>query len=119
MIEQRRRRVPVPVLAAAALISLAAMALLVDTLASNGSAMVLGFMVGLLVLGLAHGVWRGSGRARFWATVLATAGIVYALVPFGGLDTARVTQLVVASVVVVLLMVPVSSRRWFGDPSRR
>lgn len=107
-----------PVVVAAALISLGAMTILVDTLASSGSAMVAGFMVGLLALGLAQGVWRGSGRARFWASVLASAGIVYALVPLGGLDPGRVAQLVVASAVLVLLIVPGSSRRWFGDLSR-
>ncbi|SCG80218.1 hypothetical protein GA0070609_6312 [Micromonospora echinaurantiaca] len=115
MIEQSRRRVPVPVAVAAVAILLAATAILLGAMSSTGPSTVVGLVVGLLVLALAYGLWRGSGRARFWTTVFATAGAVYAVVPFTGLGVTTLLQIVVAALVVVLLLVPASSRRWFHD----
>ncbi|MEV4540589.1 hypothetical protein [Micromonospora echinaurantiaca] len=115
MIEQSRRRVPVPVAVAAVAILLVAAAILLGAMSSTGPSTAVGLVAGLFVLALAYGLWRGSGRARFRATVFATASAVYAVVPFTGLGVTTLLQIVVAALVVVLLLVPVSSRRWFHD----
>ncbi|WP_141721777.1 hypothetical protein [Micromonospora citrea] len=111
MIEQRRRRVPVPV-AAASVILVVAAALAVAMMSSGGPSIATGLIGVLLLLALAYGLWRGSGRARFWTTVLATVGVVHGVVTIRA-DTFGLLQIVGASVLVGLLLVPASSRRWF------
>ncbi|MEG3635817.1 hypothetical protein [Micromonospora palythoicola] len=118
MIEQSQRRVPVPV-AVASIIVLVAAALPASTMFAGGASMVYGLIGVLLLLALAHGLWRGSGRARFWTTVFATAVVVYGVVAITTAGALGLLQIVGASVVVGLLLVPVSSRRWFHDlPAR-
>ncbi|WP_405099957.1 hypothetical protein [Micromonospora sp. NBC_01412] len=115
MIKQNQRRVPMQVVAVALVILLVATAILVGAMSSSGPSRAIGLIVGLLVLALAYGVWRGSGRARFWTTIFSTAGVAYAVVPFAGVDALGLLQIVVASFIVGLLLVPTSSRRWFHD----
>ncbi|RKN42082.1 hypothetical protein [Micromonospora endolithica] len=117
MIEQPRRRPPLPIVAVALTTALVAVAVLVSAMASSGSSRIIGSMTALLVLGLAYGLWRGSGRARFWASVSATASAVYAVVPHFGVDASGLFQFVVSAVFVGLLLVPASSREWFHAPS--
>ncbi|WP_147252425.1 hypothetical protein [Micromonospora endolithica] len=61
MIEQPRRRPPLPIVAVALTTALVAVAVLVSAMASSGSSRIIGSMTALLVLGLAYGLWRGSG----------------------------------------------------------
>ncbi|MET8233049.1 hypothetical protein ABZS77_20505 [Micromonospora sp. NPDC005298] len=114
MIEQSQRHVPMPV-AAASVILLVAAALAATMMFSSGPSMAAGLIGVLLLLALAYGLWRGSGRARFWTTVFSTAGIVYGVVAITRADAFGLLQIVGASVLVGLLLVPASSRRWFDD----
>ncbi|MBM0227676.1 hypothetical protein [Micromonospora sp. ATA51] len=114
VIEQSERRVPVPV-TAAVVILLVATAIPAGKMLTSGPSRASGLIAGLLVLALAFGLWRGSGRARFWTTVFSTASVVYGVVAFAGADASGLLQSVGASVVVGLLLVPASSRRWFHD----
>ncbi|MBY8871827.1 hypothetical protein K7640_08235 [Micromonospora sp. PLK6-60] len=111
MIEQGRRRVPVPV-AAASVVLLVAAAFSASRM-FNGSSVAAGLVGVLLLLALAYGLWRGSGRARFWATVLATATAGYGVITVSKADASGLLQILGACVVVGLLLVPAASRRWF------
>ncbi|MEU5946800.1 hypothetical protein ABZ793_14710 [Micromonospora sp. NPDC047465] len=113
MIEQSQRRVPMPV-AAASVTLLVAAALPASMMFTSGRSMATGLIGVLLLLALAYGLWRGSGRARFWTTVFSTASIVYGVVAIAKADALGLLQIVGASVVVGLLLVP-ASRRWFHD----
>ncbi|WP_130330964.1 hypothetical protein [Micromonospora kangleipakensis] len=114
MIEQSQRRVPMPV-AAASVILLVAAALPASMMFTTGPSMASGLIGVLLLLALAYGLWRGSGRARFWTTVFSTASVVYGVVAITKAEGSGLLQIVGASVVVGLLLVPASSRRWFHD----
>ncbi|MER5702228.1 hypothetical protein ABT023_09770 [Micromonospora sp. NPDC002296] len=114
MIERSQRRVPMPV-AAASVILLVAIVFPATTMFASGPSMVIGLMQVLLLLALAYGLWRGSGRARFWATLFSTVSVVYGVVMIAGADALGLLEIVGASAIVGLLLVPVSSRRWFHD----
>ncbi|GHJ52232.1 hypothetical protein Nm8I071_15390 [Nonomuraea sp. TT08I-71] len=114
MIEQSQRRVPVPV-AAASVILLVAAALSASMMFGSGPSIATGSIGVLLLLALAYGLWRGSGRARFWTTVLSTASVVYGVVAITKADALGLLQIAGAAVIVGLLLVPASSRRWFHD----
>ncbi|MFC4144734.1 hypothetical protein ACFO0M_00525 [Micromonospora mangrovi] len=114
MIEQSQRRVPVPV-AAASVILLVAAALSASMMFGSGPSIATELIGVLLLLALAYGLWRGSGRARFWTTVLATASVVYGVVAITKADASGLLQILGAAVIVGLLLVPASSRRWFHD----
>ncbi|MGW4499218.1 hypothetical protein ACWENR_11480 [Micromonospora sp. NPDC004336] len=114
MIEQSRRRVPVPV-AAASVILLVGAVLPATMIFAGGPALATGLIGAVLLLALAYGLWRGSGRARFWATVLSTFSAVYGVYAIAQADASGLLQIVGASVVVGLLLAPASSRRWFHD----
>ncbi|MFG1886891.1 hypothetical protein ACGFIR_03345 [Micromonospora sp. NPDC049051] len=75
MIERSQRRVPVPV-AAASVILLVAAVLPASMMFTNGPSLATGLTGVLLLLALAYGLLRGSGRARFWTTVFSTASVV-------------------------------------------
>ena len=114
MIEQRQRRVPVAI-AAACVILLVSAALAASTMFAGGPSTVTGSLGALLYLALAYGLWRGSGRARFWTAVFSTAGVVYGVVAITKADASGLLQIVGASAVAGLLLVPASSRRWFHE----
>ncbi|MFC4019595.1 hypothetical protein ACFOW4_16855 [Micromonospora sp. GCM10011542] len=114
MIGQSQRRVPMPVAAAAAILLVGA-ALPASMMFANGPSMATGLIGVLLLLALAYGLWRGSGRARFWTTVLSTVSVGYGVVTIAKADASGLLQIVGASVIVGLLLVPASSRRWFHD----
>ncbi|MER7589466.1 hypothetical protein ABTW72_18220 [Micromonospora sp. NPDC127501] len=114
MIEQSQRRVPVPV-AVSAVILLVGATIPASTMFTNGPSAATGLLGVLLLLALAHGLWRGSGRARFWTTVFSTISVGYGVVTITKADPLRLLQIVGASVIVGLLLVPASSRRWFHD----
>ncbi|MEU5942444.1 hypothetical protein ABZ807_25445 [Micromonospora sp. NPDC047548] len=101
--------------AVALVILLVAAVIAAAQMLTSGPSRATGFIVALLVLALGYGLWRGSGRARFWTTVFSTASVVYGVVPFTGVDASGLLQIVGASVIVGLLLVPASSRRWFHD----
>jgi hypothetical protein len=115
MIEQSQRRVPMPVAAAVVVLLLGTAIPAGEMLTSGPSSATGGLIALLLVLALAYGLWRGSGRARFWTTVFLTASVVYGVVTFTGVDATWLLQVVGDSVVVGLLLVPASSRWWFHD----
>ncbi|MFJ4220437.1 hypothetical protein [Curtobacterium luteum] len=70
---------------------------------------VLGFgLIGFVVFGAVR-LARGSGRARFWLAVLATLGLLGAVVPPYGLTTA---ERVAAALAGVLPYLP-PARAWF------
>ncbi|MEV0153004.1 hypothetical protein AB0H57_04585 [Micromonospora sp. NPDC050686] len=112
MIEQSQRRVPVPVVVASVILLVAA-ALPASMMLTSGPSMATGLIGVLLLLALAYGLWRGSGRARFWTTVFSTASVGYGVIAITRADASGLLQVVGASVVVGLLLVPASSRRWF------
>ncbi|MBQ1049595.1 hypothetical protein KBX50_14115 [Micromonospora sp. C51] len=114
MIEQGQRRVPAPV-AAVCLVLLVAAALWGSMMLTSGPSVATGLIGVLLLLALAYGLWRGSGRARFWTTVFSTAGVVYGVIAIAKADVLGLLQIVGASAIVGLLLVPASSRRWFHD----
>ncbi|MET8837761.1 hypothetical protein ABZV78_28125 [Micromonospora sp. NPDC004540] len=114
MIEQSQRRVPMPVVAASVILLVAAV-LPASMMFASGPSMVTGLIGVLLLLALAYGLWRGSGRARFWTTVFSTASVVYGVVAITKAEGSGLLQIVGASVIVGLLLVPASSRRWFHD----
>ncbi|TNH30231.1 hypothetical protein FHG89_08825 [Micromonospora orduensis] len=114
MIEQSQRRVPLPV-AAASMTVLVAAALSATTIFTGGPFMATGLIGVLLLLALAFGLWRGSGRARFWTTVFSTLSVAYGIYAITQADASGLLQIVGASVIVGLLLVPASSRRWFHD----
>jgi hypothetical protein len=116
MVEQRQRRVPAPVTAALVILLLTSV-VPVATTVTGGASIVAGLIVCGLVLALAYGLWRGSGRARFWTTVFSTGTVVYGVVALAEMDPVWLAQMVGASVIVGLLLVPASSRRWF-EPGR-
>ncbi|RAO35778.1 hypothetical protein PSN13_02201 [Micromonospora saelicesensis] len=64
---------------------------------------------------LAYGLWRGSGRARFWTTVFSTVSVGYGVVTITDAGASGLLQIVAAAVIVGLLLVPASSRGWFHD----
>ncbi|WP_200211533.1 hypothetical protein [Micromonospora coerulea] len=114
MIEQSQRRIPMPV-AAAVVILLVATAIPAGKMLTSGPPRATGLIAGLLVLALAYGLWRGSGRARFWTTVFSTVGVGNGVVMFARADALGLLQIVGASVIIGLLLVPASSRQWFHD----
>ncbi|MGW9194609.1 hypothetical protein [Micromonospora chersina] len=114
MIEQSQRRVPMPV-AAASVILLVAAALPATMIFTGGPSVATGLIGVLLLLALAYGLWRGSGRAWFWTTVFSTSSVVYGVYAITQADASGLLQIVGASVIVGLLLVPASSRRWFHD----
>ncbi|WP_320066550.1 hypothetical protein [Micromonospora sp. RTGN7] len=114
MIEQSQRRVPMPV-AVASVTLLVATVFPATAMFTSGPFMVTGLIQVLLLLALAYGLWRGSGRARFWTTVFSTVSAVYGVVMIAKADALGLLEIVVASVIVGLLLVPASSRRWFHD----
>lgn len=114
MIEQSQRRVPIPI-AAASVILLVAAAFPASMMFTSVPSMATGLIGVLLLLALAYGLWRGSGRARFWTTVFSTASVVYGVIAITKADALGLLQIVGASVIVGLLLVPASSRRWFHD----
>jgi len=59
-----RQTAPVPVVVAAVVLLVVA-AIPARHLLTSGSSMATGLLAALLFLALAHGLWRGSGRARF------------------------------------------------------
>jgi hypothetical protein len=101
--------------AASSVIVLVGAALPASMMFASGPSMVTGLIGVLLLLALAYGLWRGSGRARFWTTILSTASVVYGLVAITRADALGLLQIVGASVIVGLLLLPASSRRWFQD----
>ncbi|MFD6755489.1 MULTISPECIES: hypothetical protein [Micromonospora] len=118
MIEQGQRRVPVPVAAASGILLVAAV-LAVTMLFSGGPSVATGLIGVVLLPALAYGLWRGSGRARFWTTVFATASVVFGVVAITRTDVLGLLQMLGASALVGLLLVPASSRRWFdGLPAK-
>ncbi|KAB1922273.1 hypothetical protein AB0J94_26000 [Micromonospora noduli] len=114
MIEQSQRRVPVPV-AVAAVILLVGAAIPASMMSADGSSVATGLIGVLLLLALAYGLWRGSGRARFWTTVFSTVSVGYGVVTITEAGASGLLQIVAAAVIVGLLLVPASSRRWFHD----
>ncbi|MEU6025263.1 hypothetical protein [Micromonospora sp. NPDC047134] len=114
MIEQSQRRVPVPV-AAVSVILLVATALSASMIIASGASIAIGLIGVLILLALANGLWRGSGRARFWTTVISTASVVYGVVAITTADALGLLQIVGGSAIVGLLLVPAPSRRWFHD----
>jgi len=70
-----RQTAPVPVVVAAVVLLVVA-AIPARHLLTSGSSMAAGLLAALLFLALAHGLWRGSGRARFWTSVFSTAAIL-------------------------------------------
>jgi len=113
---QSRQTAPAPVVAAVVVLLVAA-AIPVRDMLTSGLSMATGLLAVLLFVVLAYGLWRGSGRARFWTTVFATAAVVYGVVTFAGGDVSGLPQIAAAAVVVGLLLAPASSRRWFeGRP---
>lgn len=101
--------------AAASVILLVATAFPATTMFTSGPSMVTGLIQVLLLLVLAYGLWRGSGRARFWTTLFLTTSVVYGVVMIGRADALGLLEIFGASVIVGLLLVPASSRRWFHD----
>ncbi|MEV2237953.1 hypothetical protein [Micromonospora sp. NPDC049891] len=114
MTEQRRPRIPLPVVAAVSLLVLTVVGS-VGALVTTPGATGIGLMVPVLVLVLAVGLCRGSGRARFWVTVLLTWSIVYGLVTLTSTDALSLVYIAGYATVVGLLLLPPSSRRWFHD----
>jgi hypothetical protein len=110
----RRRSAPVPVVAAVVVLLLVA-AIPGRHVVTSGSSLATGLLAALLLVALAYGLWRGSGRARFWTTVFSTAAVLYGAVTFVGGDVSGLLQSAGAAVVVGLLVAPASSRRWFDD----
>jgi len=108
-----RQTAPVPVVVAAVVLLVVA-AIPARHLLTSGSSMATGLLAALLFLALAYGLWRGSGRARFWTSVFSTAAILYGVVIFAGGDVSGLLQTAGAAVVVGLLLAPASSRRWFA-----
>ncbi|MEV6813383.1 hypothetical protein [Micromonospora sp. NPDC051296] len=114
MIEQVESRIPRPV-AAAVLILVLTTAGSVGEMLMTASFTVTGPIFPILFLVLAYGLWRRSGRARFWTTLLLTMAVVYGLLGFGASNAFRWLWIAADAVTVGLLLVPASSRRWFHD----
>ncbi|MEV2241895.1 hypothetical protein [Micromonospora sp. NPDC049891] len=119
MIDQDRRRIPVPV-AAAAIIFLLGSALQVvqfktSTAPTATEPRTTIFAVGLILLSLAfaYGLWRQVGRARILTAGFAAFNIAYALVELPDIAALTVARMVAFAAVVGLLLVPASSRQWF------
>ncbi|MEU1247727.1 hypothetical protein [Micromonospora arida] len=53
--------------------------------------------------------------ARFWTTVFSTVSVGYGVVTITEDGASGLLQVVGAAVIVGLLLVPASSRRWFHD----
>lgn len=115
MIEQGERRVPVPVAAAVSVLLLANAGPVGRAMLTGGPLTVSGLIAPVLVVALAYGLWRGSGRARFWTTVLSTGSAGYGVITFRGVDALRLLPVVAAPIIVGLLLLPAASRRWFKD----
>ncbi|MGA3526353.1 hypothetical protein [Melissospora conviva] len=115
MIEQDRQRVPMPVVAAAAMIATLAVVLAASLIFASIEGIVVGLLVVALFLALAYGLWRGSRHALFWTTVIVNIIFVIGVLglrfdPWGALP-----QTVGALLVFGLVRWPASSRRWFRD----
>ncbi|PZG12577.1 hypothetical protein C1I95_25450 [Micromonospora craterilacus] len=108
MIEQVEPRVPMPVAVAVLIMVLVIAGSVGETLTTPPFG-VTELMLPVLFLALAYGLWRRSGRARFWTTVFLMLAVVQDFEPLWLLRMAG------AAVIVGLLLVPASSRRWFGD----
>lgn len=102
-------------IAAASVILLVAAVLPASMMLTGGSSIAVGLLGVLLLLALAYGLWRGSGRARFWTTVFSAAGVVYGVVAITKADASGLPQILGAAAIIGLLLVPASSRRWFHD----
>lgn len=113
MIEQSERRVPAPVAAAALLLFLAGADSVGRAILTSDEPRVGGLLTGVLEVALGYGLWRGSGRARFWTTVLSTGSFLYGLVTFHAVSAPQLLQTVGGLIIVGLLLLPASSRRWF------
>ncbi|GAA4565178.1 hypothetical protein GCM10023176_12620 [Micromonospora coerulea] len=57
--------------------------------------------------------WERAGPV--WTTIFSTAGVVNGVVMLAAADALGLLQIVGASVIVGLLLVPASSRQWFHD----
>lgn len=112
MTAQSRPSAPAPVVVAAVVLLVVA-AIPAGRMLTSGSAMATGLLAALLYLALAYGLWRGSGRARFWTMVFSTAAVVYGVVTVAGGDMSGLLQIAGAAVVIGLVLAPASSRRWF------
>ncbi|MEV6811886.1 hypothetical protein [Micromonospora sp. NPDC051296] len=119
MIEQRQSVVPRSV-AAAALIFLLVTAIQVAQMLTSDSSRATGLRVAIYVVGVAvlalaaaYGLWRRVERARTLAVGLSGFGIAYGVVGFAEIDALWLSRMAGSAVVVGLLLVPASSRRWF------
>ncbi|GAB3861293.1 hypothetical protein GCM10029963_65540 [Micromonospora andamanensis] len=119
MIDQDRRRVPVPVVAAAItfLLGMVIQAAQVKTstapMATEPRATI--FAVGLILLSLAfaYGLWHQVGRARVMTAGFAAFHIAYGLVELPDIRPLSVVRMLAFAAVVGLLLLPASSRQWF------
>ncbi|MEV6816460.1 hypothetical protein [Micromonospora sp. NPDC051296] len=103
---------------------LAALAVLIVGYASviacgpwTDAASVTGSLIAIAVaVALVYGVWRGNPLAQ-GVIVLAMAGnLIFGLLQHAEIGWVRAANMVAALVIVVLLLVPRSSRRWVAGP---
>jgi hypothetical protein len=112
----QRSRPPVPIIGAVALILVAAVVLLVSAvvLTLTFAPIFLGLAVGaLLPAMIAHGLWRGLRGSQIVAVLLGLALVSLGLSDF----RSGVAGLIFAGyglVISLLVVVPPSSRAWFG-----
>ncbi|MBX7265918.1 hypothetical protein KIF24_07660 [Micromonospora sp. Llam7] len=119
MIDQGRRRVPTPVVAAAIIFLLGnviqAAQIKTSTAPRATEPRATIFAVGLILLSLAltYGLWHQVGRARTTTAGFAAFNIAYALVELPDIHAWTVLRMVAFAAVVGLLLLPASSRQWF------
>ncbi|MBQ1051981.1 hypothetical protein KBX50_26425 [Micromonospora sp. C51] len=119
MIDQDRRRVPVPVVAAAISFLLASAIQVVQFKTSTAPGATEPrttiFVVGLILLSLsfAYGLWRQVGRAQILTVGFAAFNIAYGLVELPDIHPLSVLRMLAFAAVVGLLLLPASARQWF------
>lgn len=119
VIDQDRRRAPVPVVAAAItfMLGMVIQAAQVKTSTAPGATepRTTIFAVGLILLSLAfaYGLWRQVGRAQILTAGFAAFNIAYGLVELPDIHPLSVLRMLAFAAVVGLLLLPTSSRQWF------
>jgi hypothetical protein len=78
--------------------------------------MIAGVLVAAFMLALAYGLFRGNSFARWLVIILAMVNVATGATRSGASDSYRTFLICVPLLIVGLLLVPSSSRRWFLDP---
>ncbi len=115
VIQQTTRRPPRPVLAALAVLIVGYASVIAYGPWTDAASVTGNLIATAVAVALVYGVWRGNPLAQV-VVVLAMAGnLIFGLLQHAEIGWVRAAMLA-ALVIVVLLLVPRSSRRWFAGP---